>query len=54
MMKAWNKPPNGLASSCRERARQSLSKSNALAREAVGCNAVFARNLGGGLALNRA
>jgi hypothetical protein len=34
-------PPNGLAFSCRERAANCLQKTNDLAREAVGCNAVF-------------
>jgi hypothetical protein len=33
--------PNGLAFSCRERARRRLQKTNDLAREAVNCNAVF-------------
>ncbi len=32
-------PPNGLAFSCRKRARNDLQKTNDLAREAVGCNA---------------
>jgi hypothetical protein len=31
-------PPNGLAFSCRERATESVSKPNDLAREAVNCN----------------
>jgi len=31
--------PNGLAFSCRERAKKSLQKANDLAREAVSCNA---------------
>jgi hypothetical protein len=33
--------PNGLPISRRERATQSMSKTNDLAREAVSCNAVF-------------
>ena len=35
--------PNGLAFSCRERARESFSKTNDLAREAVSCNAGLGR-----------
>jgi hypothetical protein len=34
-------PPNGLAFSCRERDGTSLQNATDLAREAVGCNAVF-------------
>src|SRR5881397_194923 len=34
-------PPNGLAFSCRERARRCLQNANDLAREAVNCNAVL-------------
>ena len=37
-------PPNGLAFSCRERARQCLQKPNDLAREAVSCNAGLGGN----------
>jgi hypothetical protein len=38
--------------SCRKRATRSLQKPNDLAREAVGCNGVLARNLDDALALN--
>jgi len=38
-------PPNGLAFSCRERAKTSLQNSTDLAREAVSCNAVLGRSL---------
>jgi hypothetical protein len=35
----YGEPPNGLAFSCRERARYGLQKPYDLAREAVSCNA---------------
>jgi hypothetical protein len=36
-------PPNGLAFSCRERAKRSPQNVNDLAREAVSCNAGLGR-----------
>ncbi len=44
--------PNALPFSCRERAGESLSKTNDLAREAVGCNGMLAGDLGSWISVN--